>query len=129
MSHADTGDIGERVTDRGQRRYDGCFPNTTNSVRMIGVWDLKDLGVDERQVRADRYPVIQKTRILQAAILIVDIFLIQCLAYALGSAALELSFDIVGMDRLAGVLNNGITHNFCGTGFRIQFDIADVARK
>ena len=48
MSHADPGDIREGVTDRSQWWHNGRLANATNSVRVIGVWYLKNLCVDER---------------------------------------------------------------------------------
>lgn len=50
---------------------------------MVGVGYFKYLGIDKRQVRADGNPIIEKARILQPAIVPVNVFFIECPADAL----------------------------------------------
>jgi hypothetical protein len=93
---------------------------------MAWVGDFEDHRVDHRQIRADRDAVVEEAGVLQAAVLAVDILLVQRPADALDGAALELAFDVGGMHRLAGILDDRVAHDLRGAGFGIDLDIADM---
>ena len=95
VRHAHARRVGYRVADRSKRRHDRRLTDTANPVRVIRVGDLEDLRVDERQVGADRNPVVQEPRVLQQPVVTVDVFLVQRPANALRGTTLELPFDIV----------------------------------
>ena len=63
---------------------------------------------------------------MQPAVLAINIFLIQNPADALNRAALELAFDIVGLDGFAGVLNDRVTADVGFAGFLIDLCIDDM---
>ena len=111
MSHADTRGIGNGVTDRSQWRNNRRLTHAAHTVRVQGVGYFQDLGIDEGKVRANRYAVVQKAWILQPSVVAVNVFLIQRPTDALRGAALELTLNIVRVDRLTRVLDNGVTND------------------
>ena len=89
-----------------------------------GVGYFQYLGINERKIRADRDAVVQKAWILQTSVVTINVFLIQRPTNALRGTALKLTFNVVGVDRLTCVLDNGVTDNGRPTGFWIHFHVA-----
>ncbi len=77
----------------------------------------------------DRHAVIQEAWILQLAVGVVDVFLVQRPADALHRTTLILALDVIWMDRLAGVLYGQITQHRGLAGFGIDFDIGNMDTK
>src|ERR1041385_3941286 len=96
---------------------------------MTRVWHLDEDRVDHRHVGSDRHAVVEEARIFEAAILVVDIFLVERPADALCDTALHLPFDIGGMDRAPDILDRGIAQDFDRAGLAIDLDIANVGRE
>ena len=63
---------------------------------------------------------------LQAAIITVDVFLVQGPANTLGRTALELTLDVVRMHCLTGILHHRVANDFRCPGFRVDLDVAYV---
>ena len=96
---------------------------------MIWIRDFQNLGIDKRQVRANRNPIVQETGVLQSAIFAVDVLFIQRPANALRRSTLELTFHIVRMNGSTGVLDHGVAHNLGRPRHRINFYVANVTCK
>jgi hypothetical protein len=94
---------------------------------MRRVWYLDDDRVDHRHVRGDRAAVVEEARIIHAAPLVVDVFLAECPADALGHAALDLALDIAGVDGAAGILRCRVAQDLDVPGLGIDLDIAEHA--
>ena len=94
MRHAHAGRIRHRIGDRRQGRDDRGFADTAHAIGVVGVGNLEDHRVDEGQVGADRDAIIEEARILQTAILAVNILLVERPADALRGTALILALDI-----------------------------------
>src|SRR5262249_30118008 len=60
---------------------------------------------------------------------VVDIFLVERPADALGDAALDLALDIGGMDRAADILDRGVTQDLDLPRLLVHLDVADMRRK
>ena len=118
--------VRHRIGDRRQRRHDRRFADAAHAVRMVGVGNLEDLRVDERQVGAHRNAVVEEARVLQPPVLAVDVLLVERPADALRRAALELALDVGRMNRLAGVLDHRVAQHLRGAGFGIDLDVADM---
>ena len=73
--------------------------------------------------------VVEKARIIQPTLLVVDVFLVERPADALGHAALNLAFDITRMDRSADILRRGVAQHRDMPGLGIDLDIADMGRE
>jgi len=86
-------------------------------------------GVNHRHVGGHRHAVVEKARIFEPPLLVVDVFLIQRPADPLGHPALDLALDIGGVDRAADILHGRIAQDFDVAGFLVDLDIADVRRK
>src|ERR1700730_6464965 len=98
----------DRVGDRGHRRHDRHLAYTAAPERMARVRVLDDHGVDHRHVGRDRTAVVEKPGVLEAALLVVDVLLIERPADALGYTALDLALDVGRMDRPADILRGRI---------------------
>ena len=81
------------------------------------------------QIGCDWHPVIEKTRIAQVAVLVVDVFLVERPADALHDAAMDLAFDVGRMYRAANVLRADPAQNLYRTCIRIDLDVAELRRK
>ena len=68
---------------------------------MTRVGVLDHHRVDHRDVGRHRHAIIEKARVLEAPILVVDVLLVQRPAYPLGHPTLDLALDIRGMDLAA----------------------------
>ena len=77
----------------------GTSPTPAHAERMARVRHLDDHRVDHRQVGGDRHAIVEEARILQPAVLVVDVFLVERPADALRGAALDLALDIARVDR------------------------------
>ena len=93
---------------------------------MVGVGDLNDHRVDHGQVQRRRHPVIQETAVQHDAFVVVYVLFIERPADALDYAALDLAFDVGGVDRFAGVLHGGIAQDLHLAGVRVDLHIDDV---
>ena len=82
--------------------------------------------LDHRQVRSDRAAIVEEARIIHPALLVVDVFLAQCPADALGSAALDLTLDVARMDRLADILERRVALDRDVAGLHVHADIAEM---
>src|SRR3546814_2558437 len=67
--------------------------------------------IDHGHVRSDGHPIIEESRIIEPAVLVVDVSLIERPADALRHAALDLTLDIVRVDSPADILNRGVAHD------------------
>src|SRR4029453_17534701 len=101
-------------------------PRAANALRMLGVRDLDHDGVELGQVRRDGHAIVEEARVIELAVLVVDVLLAQCPADALGDAALDLAFAVVGMDRAADILESSVARDPGATGGRIDLDVADM---
>src|SRR4029077_7388007 len=77
----------------------------------------------------DRDAIVEEARVLEAAILVVDVLLAERPADALGHAALHLALDVVGMDRAPDILDRGIAQDLDVPGFAVDLYIADMGRE
>ena len=102
-------------------------PRTPNG--MARVRHLDEDRVDHRHVGRDRAAVVEKARVIHAALLVVDVFLVERPADALGDAALDLALDIGWMDRAADILRRGVAQHRDMAGLGIDLDIADMRRE
>src|SRR6266852_4563708 len=71
---------------------------------MARVRHLDNYRLDHRQVETRRHPVIEKARVTQDALFVVEIFLVQGPSDSLSHTALHLPFDVARMDGAPGVL-------------------------
>ena len=102
-------------------------PRAPNGWRGFGVLDHDRL--DHRQVGGDRHAVVEEARVIEAPVLVVDVFLVERPADALGHAALDLALDIGGVDRAADILDRGVAQDLDVAGLLVDLDIADMRRK
>src|SRR5712675_1460021 len=123
---ADADGVADRIGDGRHGRHDGNFADPAQSVRMPGVGDFHDLGADHRNIRSDRHAVVEETRVLQPPVGAIEVFLVERPADALYGAALELTLDLQRMDRLAGVLDDGVALDVDAAGFAVDLDVDDV---
>src|SRR4051812_17299510 len=96
---------------------------------MLWIGHLDDLGADHRDIGRDRHAIIEEARILHAAVLAIAVFLIERPADALDGATLKLTFDLHRVNRLAGVLHDGIALDVDAAGLPVDLDIRDVQTK
>ena len=75
------------------------FPDPLHAVGVAGVRDFHQHRFDHRQIRGDRHPVVEESRILEAALVVVDVLLVQGPSDALGRPSLDLPLDIARVDR------------------------------
>ena len=100
--------VGNRVSNCRHRRDDRDLANPACAKRMPWVRHLDQDRVDHRQIGADRYTVVEEAGVLQAAVLVVDVFLIERPADALRHTALHLALNIRGMYGPAHILDRRI---------------------
>src|SRR5208283_4847975 len=93
---------------------------------MPRVCDLDDDRIYHWHVGCDWNPVIEKTRILQASIVTVNVFLVQRPTDALSRAALVLAFDLKRVDRLARIRHHGIADNLGAAGLSVNLDVDNM---
>jgi hypothetical protein len=74
----------------------GTSPTPRTPCQVQRVRDLDDHGLDHRQIRRDRHPIVEEARVLHHAVGQYVCF-VQGPSDALRSAALHLSFDIARM--------------------------------
>ena len=118
--------MADRVADRRQGRDDGRLAAASYAVRVGRVGHLDDLCVDHRQIRGDRDAVVQKSGVLEHAVAVVDVLLVQRPADALDGSALHLTFNVVWMDGLAGVLDRREAVHGGAAGLPIDLDVRHV---
>ena len=87
---------------------------------------LDDDRIDHRQIGADRNPVVEESGVLHLTLVVVDVFLVEGPADTLRGPALELTFDIGRMNRLAGILQHRVAQDIDLAGLRIHLDIDDM---
>ena len=100
--------VGDRVSNCSHGRHDRDLADAACAKRMPWVRHLDQDRVDHRQVGADRYAVVEEAGVLQAAVLVVDVFLIERPADALRHTALHLPLNIRGMYGPAHILDRRI---------------------
>src|SRR5437764_1499051 len=71
----------------------------------------------------------QETRVIEAPVLVVDVFLVERPADPLGHAALDLAFDIARVDGAADILHRGVAQDLDLPRLLVDFDVADMRRK
>src|SRR5207248_8696627 len=79
--------------------------------------------------RGNRHAVVEEAWIFEAAVLVVDIFLVERPANALGDPALHLAFDIAGVDRAADILDRRVPQDLDVAGLAVDLDIANMGRE
>src|ERR1700683_4742417 len=129
LGHPNSGCAIDRVGDRSWRRHDRDLADTAHAERMNRVGNLDDYGFDHRQVETGWHPIIEQTDIFQCAVRVVKIFLVKRPPEALRAAALHLTFDIAGMNCLAGVLGNGTSQQLHLAGIWIDFHVDTDSRE
>src|SRR5262249_57328774 len=82
-----------------------------------------------RHVGCHRNTVIEEARVLQTAVLVVPVLLVERPSDPLNGATLHLAFDVAWMHRLACVLHHRIAQNLDGARVWIDLDVADVRAK
>ena len=100
--------VGNCVSNSGHRRHDRDLTDAACAKRMPWIRHLDQDRVDHRQVGANRYAVVEEAWVLQAAVLVVDVFLIERPADALRHTALHLALNIRGMYRPAHILDRRV---------------------
>ena len=118
-----------RVGNGRRRRHDRHFADAAHAVGMTRVRHFHQDRVDHRQVQARRHSVIEEAGIGHFALAVIDVLLIERPADALHAAALHLPFDIAGVNRLADILDRGVTQDRNFTGLRVHLNIDDVRGK
>src|SRR5260370_21818029 len=93
---------------------------------MLRVGDLDHDGVEHGQVGGDGHAIVEEARVIELAVLVVDVLFAERPADALGDAALHLALDIVGMDRPADILERGIARDPDAAGIAVDLDVADM---
>src|SRR5688572_22620460 len=93
---------------------------------MVRVWHFDDDRLDFRNVGGDWHAVIEEARIFKAAVLVVNIFLVQRPTDALHYAAVDLPFAITRVYRSAHVLRCHVAKYFGIARFRIDLDITKL---
>jgi len=94
---------------------------------MARIGHLDDLGVDHRHVGRHRHAVVEVSRVFEAPLLVVDVFLVERPADALRDPALDLPLDIGGVDRLADVLGRDKAQDRHLAGFGVDLDVAELS--
>ncbi len=85
--------------------------------------------LDHRHVGGDRHAVVEEAGNVEPAIPVIDVFLVQGPADALRDAALDLAFDIGGVDRAANILRGDNAQDRDLAGLGVDLDIAERGRK
>src|SRR5205807_2124267 len=85
--------------------------------------------LDHRQVRGDRAAIVEEARVIEAALGVVDVFLVERPADALDDAALDLTLDIARVDRGADVLGGDEAQDLDRARLRIDLDITELRRE
>src|SRR6516225_10081478 len=111
VAHANADRVVDRVGDGRHWRHDRHLADTAGAERMPRVRVLDHDGVDHRHVGGDRHAIVEKARIFETPVLVVNVLLVQCPADALCHPALDLALDIGGMDRAADILYRGVTQD------------------
>src|SRR5207302_1609679 len=76
-----------------------------------------------------RDAVIEEAGVIEPAVLVVDVFLVERPADPLGDAALDLALDIRGVDGAADILDRGVAQDLDLPRLLVDFDVADMRRK
>jgi len=90
---------------------------------------MSDARLDHRHVGRDRHPVVEEAGVVEPAIAIVDVFLVERPADAPRDAALDLALDIGVVDRLADILRCDKAQDRHLAGLGIDLDIAELRRE
>ena len=90
---------------------------------MARIGNFDDHGIDHRHVGSDRNAIVEETRVLEFAVRTVNVFLVERPADALHRAALELTLDVGGMDRLTGILQHGVAQHGDPAGLAVDLDV------
>src|SRR2546423_1807854 len=94
---------------------------------MAGVRYFDEERIDHRQVERGRHAVVEVVRVLHAAFGAHEVLLGQSHADALGDAALNLPFDVRGVDGSADVLNRRVAKDCHLARVAVDLDVDDVA--
>jgi hypothetical protein len=82
--------------------------------------------VDHRQIGGDRHPVIEEPRVIEPAVLVVYVLLVQRTADPLHHPALDLALDIGGVDRFADILGRDKAQDRHLAGLGVDLDITEL---
>src|SRR5215813_888323 len=126
LGEADARGVLHGIRDGPQRRDDGRLPHATHAVRMLRVRHLHEHGVNHRHVRGYGHTVVEEARVLELAVLAVDVLLIEGPADSLHGSALILPLDVGGMQRAAGVLGYRVAQDRRAPCLRIDLEIDEV---
>ena len=96
---------------------------------MFRVRHLDHHVVEHRHVGTDRHPVVEEARIIDLAVLVVDVFLVQRPADALYGTALHLALDISRVDRFPDILERRVPDHPDDPELHIDLDVADMGRE
>src|SRR5258705_1494902 len=116
----------DRLGDRGHHRHQRYFADPLHALRMLRVRHFDHYRVEHRQGRTNRHAIVEEAGVIDLAVLVVDVFLVQRPADPLRNAALHLALDIARMDGAADVLHRGVADDAHDPEFGIDLDVADV---
>src|SRR5262249_35781085 len=114
--------VGDGRHDRDQRH----FADALHALRVLWIWHFDHDGVDHRQVRTHWHAIVEEAGVIDLALLVVDVFLVQRPADALADAALELALDIARMNGAADVLDCGVADHSDDAQVDVDLHIGDV---
>jgi hypothetical protein len=101
VAHAHADRIGDGIGDRRHWRHDRHLADAAGAERVPRVRVLDHDRLDHRQVGGDRHAVIEEARVIEPAVLVVDVFLVERPADPLLDAALDLALDIARVNGAA----------------------------
>ena len=104
----------------------GRLADSAHAVGMARVGHLHDDRVDHGEVGGDGHPVVEEARVLQLAVLAVDVLLVERPADALRGAALELALHVARVHGLARVLGHGVAEDGHAPGLGVDLDVDQV---
>ena len=107
----------------------GASPTPRTPYGCRGIRHLDDHRVDHREIRRHRHAVVEEARVLDHAVLVEDVLLVERPADPLDRATLHLTLDIARVNGLAGVLNRRVAEHRDLAGFRIDLDVTQVCRE
>ena len=126
LGEAHAGGVGHGVGDGGHGRHDRRLADAAHAVGMARVRHLDDHRVDHRQVGGHRHAVVEEARVLQLAVVAVDVLLVERPADALRHAALVLALDVARVDGAAGILDRRVAQDRDLAGLGVDLDVGDV---
>src|SRR5580704_10363240 len=129
VAHAHADRVGDRVGDRRHRWHDRHLADAAGAERVAWVRVLDQNRLDHRQVGGYGHSVIEEARVIEAPVLVVDVFFVERPADTLRHAALDLALDIGGVNGPADILDRRIAQDLDLARLLVDLDVADMRRK